>query len=191
MTAARTNEEAAFIAAEFLDPDRLRDRLIHMGFFLLAFELLRSFAIDQTKTFFSSRWEFIGDKMKVHTSPEYDREVLSLAKYELQAVLKWHVRMAAITEIDAADILALINYRNTIAHEPNRIINNVESSYQPDAVDRVRRYHRKIGNFWGRIEVDTNPDLAGQEIDFEGIVSGTTALLDFMAFSLSEPKSKK
>jgi hypothetical protein len=187
-----TPAEAEEAAAEYLDPERLRNRLTHIGFFLLAFELLRDYIIENTRTFFSDRWEFVDGDMKVHTTQDYQDKVLSLAKREFEAVLKWHVQMQALTDADVADILSLLDYRNTVAHEPQRILHDEGNTRQPDAVDRVRQHHRKIGNFWGGIEADTDPDfLDGKEIDYDGIVSGTTILLDFMALLLSEESSKE
>jgi hypothetical protein len=115
-------DESVKAAAEYLDPDRLLDRLTHIGFFLLAFELLRDFALENTRSFFANHWEFIDGKMKVRTTATYQEKVRSLAKHEFEAVIKWHVEMCAISSDDASDIMALLNYRNTVAHEPHRIL---------------------------------------------------------------------
>lgn len=182
--AGHPTDEAVEYLSSYLDPEKLREKLIHIGFFLFAFEVFRDFVLGQTRAFFTSHWEFRDGKVISNPGPDYAK-VKSLAKHEFEAVLLWHVQMDAITADDAKDILALVDYRNAVAHRPEEVLADT-NVHQPDAIDRIRRYRRKIGNFWGRIEVDVDPDVDHDAIDYEGIVDSGTLLLDFMAFTLAE-----
>jgi hypothetical protein len=39
---------------------------------------------------------------------------------------------------------------------------------------------RRLGVFWRSIEVDANPDLVGQDIDYDQIKSGPFLLMEYM-----------
>ena len=51
------------------------------------------------------------------------------------------------------------------------------------SVEKLRELHtimRSLDRFWGGINVDTNPDFEGVEVDRDNIVSGSGALLAYL-----------
>lgn len=183
-----TEDELRQFASNYLDPVRLRARVNHMGLFLLSFELLRDLVLDKPVSFFSNDVKIVDGELKAERTPEYEKEVLSLAAGRFEASLRWLQMMNALLGDDVADIMKLLDYRNVIAHEPHRVLNDQDTRYQADAVNRVRAYHRRIGNFWGNIEVDWNPEINRDEVDRDGVTMLATLLLDHIAGVLGEEK---
>lgn len=184
----QAQREAEAFAAELLNPDRLRERLVHIGFFLFAYELLKDLAISQLRSFYSNGFSVKNGKMVEHLSDEYQTKVLSLAKYEFEASLRWYAAGDVISDADVTDILSFIDYRNRLAHEPHKLVLPNSPIYQESAVRRLRAYHRRIGQFWGQVAIDTDPEFDGKDVSSDGVAMLSSVLLDLMAASLADSR---
>lgn len=171
----------------YMDPKVIHDKMIHIGFFMFAFEQLRSAIHERPQSFFADEWSIVEGEIRTNRTHRFKEQVLSLAKKEFEASLRWHVAHGAITENDLQDILSLLAYRNLLAHEPHKIMDIRLDYFQPDASDRVRHYHFKIGNFWAQVDIDSNPDFDGVEMDRERARSLQTDILDYYARVVAMP----
>jgi hypothetical protein len=55
-----------------------------------------------------------------------------------------------------------------------------------DLFNRMRHYLARIGRYWARIAVDTNPDFDGQDIPDEDILSGLDIVREYLAQVVTE-----
>lgn len=171
----------------YMDPKVIHDKMIHIGFFMFSFEQLRSAIHERPQSFFADEWSIVEGEFRTNRTQKFKEQVLALAKKEFEASLRWHVEHGAITEEDLQDILALLAYRNLLAHEPHKIMDIRLDHFQPDAADRVRRHHFKIGNFWAQVEIDINPDFDGADVDRDRARSLQTDILDYYASVVAMP----
>jgi hypothetical protein len=59
-------------------------------------------------------------------------------------------------------------------------------------VARIREMQdliQALGRFWGRIEVDTDPELAGQ-VDYDGIFSGVPLVMGILVAAAEQETTK-
>jgi hypothetical protein len=72
-------------------------------------------------------------------------------------------------------------HRNEIAHElPRMLVDSDHAGIDIALLQELRDIIAALGRFWGRIEVDTDPDLVGHEIADADIVSGVSLLMDHL-----------
>jgi len=172
----------------YLDPHIIHGKMLHIGFFMFAFEMLRQVIHERPQSFFSDEWSFVDGEMRTNRTQKFKEQVLSLAKREFEASLRWHVNEGALTDDDLQDILVLLEYRNLLAHEPHKIMDVRLDHFQANAADRVRKYHFKISNYWARVEMGLIADLPEDvEVDESRARSILTDILDYYAEVLATP----
>lgn len=175
-----------FIQA-YMDPMVIHNKMLHIGFFMFAFEQLRSTIHERPQSFFADEWSIVEGEIRTNRTERFKIEVLALAKKEFEASLRWHADQGALTEDDLKDILSLLEYRNLLAHQPHKIMDIRLNYFQPDASDRVRKYHFKIGNFWAQVDIATNPDFDRVDVDHDRARSVQTDILDYYANVVATP----
>lgn len=165
---------------DWLDPEYTKSRLIRAGLFLLAYEFLKASIIDGIKDFYCTGF----DKRRTGDpwiySSEYETRVLSKSKHIFEASLLWFQEMNVINDEDVAKLQDLREYRNMVAHQIPAFLFDEDRDIQDEMLDRAATYLRKIDNFWGQIDVATDPDFANKEVDYEGIVSIRTLALKYI-----------
>lgn len=153
----------------FLNPEILRTNLIVASLFITAFEMLKDSIIGHIRDFFTNGFNengwIIDDK--------YKTEVLSKNKSPLYASLAWLKDMNVIDDNDIEKFNKVKDCRNELSHE---IVNFVSKGPKNDPLplfsEMIDLLH-KIEKWWIlNVEIPTNPDLDGREIDEEGIVPG-------------------
>ncbi len=155
---------------EFLNPDVLRPRLIAASIYIAAFEALKDAIVENIRTFFWCGFDESGDKI----DPKYHSDVLSRNRSPVHASLDWLKEMGAINEADLQAFERVKNCRNTLSH---RLFDAIGSKGMPTDFEKCfgEMYDllRKIDVWWIReVEIPTNPDFDGADIDEQGIVSG-------------------
>ena len=157
--------------AEFLNPDVVRTKLVAMGLFMVAHEMHLKVIKDHPLDFFCHEWTADGGPQQ---SEEYRREILARdpkgKRDALRGSIAWLREREIIDDADLASIREFSNARNLIAHELLMIIGG---SKMPDFVGlfpRLIELTAKIERWWVvNVEIATDPDLAGKEIDEDGI----------------------
>lgn len=161
----------------FLDPDVVRPSLFLATMFITTFEILQDSIVDDLRSFYTSGFDEHGPSVDA----EYQSAVLSKNKSPLYASLRWLREHDAVTEEDLATFEQLKRTRNLLAHELFGVVTGqVESSHEVQ-FDALVALLRKIGVWWiVRVEIPTNPDFDGKEIDEEGIVPGAVLTLQML-----------
>jgi hypothetical protein len=161
----------------FLDPDVVRPSLFLATMFITTFEILKDAIVDDLRGFYTSGFDEHGSTV----DPEYQSKVLSKNKSPLYASLQWLRENDAIDDEDLATFEQLKKTRNLLAHQLFGVVTEQVKSTHEAQFDALVTLLRKIGVWWVvSVEIPTNPDFDGKEIDEEGIVPGAVLSLQML-----------
>jgi len=155
---------------EFLSPEVTRPRLIAASLYITCFEALKDFVVGRIRSFFSTGFDESGDRI----DPKYQADVRSRNRSEVYACLEWLKEMQAIGDGDVAVFDRVKACRNVLAHE---LFSALASEGLPSDFDQcfsdMGALLRKIEVWWiTNVEIPTNPDFDGTEVDEDEIVPG-------------------
>lgn len=163
---------------EFLNPEVMRPRLIAASIYIAGFEALKDAVIGRIRDFFWNGFDESGDKI----DPKYKSDVLARNKSTVYASLDWLKGMDAINEADVETFNRVKACRNTLAHN---LLSTLGSEGLPDGFDEcfteMVRFLRKIEVWWiTNVEIPTDPDFDGRDVDEEGIVPGSIMTIQLL-----------
>jgi hypothetical protein len=162
----------------FLDPDVIRPTLLSATMFITAFELLKDCIVDRVRDYYT-----LGFGDKTATTPEYEQGVLARDKKKrpLPASLDWLCEQHAIDDADLEIFTRLTDIRNQLAHEIFSVVTGQVPSEYDSQFPALIALLRKIEVWWiVNVEIPTNPDYDGQEIDETGITPGALMSLQIL-----------
>lgn len=161
----------------FLDPEVVRPSLFLATMFITTFEILKDSIVDDVRGFYTNGFDEHGPTV----GAEYHSKVLSNNKSPLYASLQWLRANDAIDDEDLIIFEKIKSTRNQLAHQLFAVVTGqVESAHETQFTDLVGLL-RKIGVWWvANVEIPTNPDFDGQEIDEAGIVPGAVLSLQML-----------
>jgi hypothetical protein len=155
---------------EFLNPDIMRPRLIAAAIYIAGFEALKDSIVGRIRDFFWHGFDETGDII----DPKYQSNVLSRNRSPVYASLDWLKEMNAIDDEDVSVFNRVKGSRNTLAH--NLLSTLGSEGLPPDFEERTSEMVallRKIEVWWiTNVEIPTNPDHDGRDVDEEQIVPG-------------------
>jgi hypothetical protein len=161
----------------FLDPEVVRPSLFMATMFITVFEILKNSIVDRIRDFYSIAWSEDGNTV----SPEYASNVLSRNKSAVYASLSWLLEQEAINEPDLAIFEQLKSTRNLLAHRLFDVVTGQAASTHQEQFTALVELLRKIEVWWVvNVELATNPDYDGQEVDEAGIVPGPILSLQML-----------
>ena len=161
----------------FLDPDVVRPSLFSATMFITTFEILKDSIVDDIRGFYTNGF----DEHGLTVSSDYQAEVLSKNKSPLYASLQWLRENDAIDDEDLLTFEKLKSTRNLLAHQLFVVVTGQVDSGHETQFDDLVKLLRKIGVWWVvNVEIPTNPDYDGKEIDEEGIVPGAVLTLQML-----------
>jgi hypothetical protein len=162
---------------DFLDPDKLRPRLIEAAVFLAGFEVLRESIVGRLRSFYMNGFDSSG----ITVDPKYETEVRSRNRSDVYASLDWLRENGVVGEADLQTFEELKRTRNRIAHELSDIAYKGNLSNGSKQLPVLIELVSKIENWWIiNVDIATNPDIDPAEVDEEGIQSGTVLSLKVM-----------
>jgi hypothetical protein len=155
---------------EFLNPEVTRPRLIAASIYIAGFEVLKDSIVGRIRSFFSIGFDESGDRI----DPKYQSDVLARNASPVYASLAWLKDMHAIDAGDVAAFDRVKACRNSLAH---KLFSTLASEGLPPDFDRcfndMLALLRKIEVWWiANVEIPTNPDFDGREIEEDEIVPG-------------------
>jgi hypothetical protein len=175
---------------DFLDPDLMRNQLISASIYIAGFEALKDAVVGRIRDFFRIGFDESGDNI----DPKYQTDVLSRNNSPIYASLDWLKEMHAINDADIAAFGRVKTCRNILAH---RLLATLGSDGMPPAFEKcfqemVALLH-KIEVWWIReVEIPTNPDFDGQEVDEDGIMPGPIMVLRLLCdIALGDEKTSR
>jgi hypothetical protein len=160
----------------FLNPDILRPNLIIAALYIAAFELLKSTIVERIRDFYTTGFDkSIQKDGGWLVDPKYQSQVLSRNRSPVYASLEWLKESQAVDDQDIAAFERVKECRNDVTHRITQVLSGGLPTDLPDRFGDILALVDKIGRWWVvNVEIPTNPDFDGQEIDEEGIVPGAT-----------------
>jgi hypothetical protein len=161
----------------FLDPDVVKPSLFLATMFITAFEILKNSVIYRLRDFYAEGFDENGAVI----SPEYKNRVLSRNKSVLYASFDWLQESGAIDSEDLERYEKLKRTRNLLAHQLFEVVTGQVESKHEDHFEELLELLRKIEVWWVvNLEIATNPDFDGQEVDEVSIVPGSILSLQML-----------
>lgn len=163
--------------ARFLDPEVVRTELFSALMFITTFEILKDSAVERLRDFYSIGFDHTGPTV----APDYQAKVLSRGKSPLYASLDWLREEGAVDHDDLTLFEEMKKIRNRLAHELFAVVTGQVESDHARRLDELLALLRKIEVWWVvNVEIPTNPDYDGQEVDEAGIVPGAILGLEIL-----------
>jgi len=167
-------------------PESVALSLMRAAAMLTGWEFIHSNIVKAVKDFF-----IVGfDEEEYLYDDGYERDVLSKVgkgSTIFDASTSWLVEMEAITQDDVSLLREIRAHRNGIAHEMAKYLVDPEEDVSVDLLLRARGIIQRLGQFWGQIDVDTNPQFDDQDVAPEDIRSGQSLLFDYVLSLVAVP----
>jgi hypothetical protein len=163
---------------EFLNPGVMRPRLIAASIYIAGFEVLKESIVDRIRDFFRNGFDESGDKI----DPKYTADVLARNRSPVHASLAWLKDQNAINDHDVETFDRVKGCRNNLAHKLLSVLESegLPGEYAQCFFDMVALL-RKIEEWWiTNVEIPTNPDFDGAEVDEGGFVPGPVMTMQLL-----------
>ena len=167
-------------------PESVALSLMRAATMLTGWEFIHSNIVRAVKDFFMVGF----DKEEYHYDDGYERDVLSKVgngSTIFDASTAWLVEMEALTQDDVSLLREIRAHRNDIAHEMAKYLVDPGQDVSVDLLLRARGIIQRLGQFWGQIDVDTNPRFDDQDVAPEDIHSGQLLLFDYVLSLVTVP----
>jgi hypothetical protein len=106
---------------------------------------------------------------------------LALGKNRFEGSLAWLVKMEALTQAQADSLTDIREHRHEIAHELARLLVDPDAEVSADKLGDLYGISRSLDRLWGEYEVNIDSDFDCVDVDYDGVRSGTGALLEYLA----------
>jgi hypothetical protein len=145
--------------------------------YVTAFEMLKDSIVGRIRDFFCFGFD---EKGQIIDS-KYESDVLRRNRSPVYASLHWLQEMGAINDEDVGTFESVKACRNHLAHELLSVLMNGLPNEFEERFRQMVGLLKKIELWWiSNVEIPTNPDFDGQEIDQHGIVPGRLMTLQLL-----------
>ena len=167
---------------DFLNPDVVRTKFVAIGLYMVGHEMLLDALRDRPRDFFATDWTPDGVSLP---SSDYETEVLALdpkgKANALRGAVAWLLDLEAIDDADVSSLREFTDARNTIAHELHKVVGGHATLELAGLFPRLVALLTKVERWWViNVELATNPDFDGVEIDEEGVVPGSVVVMQML-----------
>ena len=164
-----------------LDENILKANMNFAAVFVMNYECLKEFLIEQIRDFYSPHIRIEGDKIVSEESRAYKEKVRTLDKNLENASLKWFIDAGAITQEDYDTYQKIRRKRNDITH---KLLKNLNDGFYEEDVqlfaDMLRIYNQ-LDKWWiNEIEIPTSADSIPEDYDREGVCGGQAMILSII-----------
>ena len=164
-----------------LDENILKFNINFAAIFVMNYECLKEFVIEQIRDFYSERIYMDDDRIVCEESDAYEEKVRKLDKNLENASLKWFMDAGAITRDDYDTYQKIRRRRNDITHEllKNLNVGFVEEDAQLFA--DMQRIYNKLDKWWiNEIEIPTSAGDIPEDYDRDGVCGGQAIMLSII-----------
>jgi hypothetical protein len=155
----------------------MQERLISASLYVTAFELLKESIVGRLRSFYMVGFDTNGDII----DEKYQNSVLSRNKSPIYASLDWLVENGVIDEGDLQSFERIKVTRNSLAHELPSLVMGGTDIKHVERFQELMALLRRIEVWWVvNLEIPTNSDFDGKEIDEEGIIPGPLLMIQMM-----------
>lgn len=162
----------------WFDEKILKTNIEFAALFVLNYECLKEYVVEQVRDFYSNSIRFIDGKIAGEESDDYKKKVRALERQIDDASMRWFVNAEAITGDDYELYQKCRKRRNEIVHE---LLLNLNQGFSQDDIklfsDMIDLYQR-IDRWWiNEIEIPTSADNIPLDYDPNQVIGGQAILL--------------
>lgn len=164
---------------QFLSPEIMLEKLISASLYITAFELLKESIVGRIRSFYMVEF----DENDELSDQEYKAKVLTkdTKRRPLDASINWLIENGAIDEEDRQIFEKITKTRNSLAHRLPSMVLEDQDFQHPERFFELLTLLRKIEIWWVvNIDIPTNPDFDGREIEEKDIVPGSVLIIQMM-----------
>lgn len=160
------------------DEKILKTNIEFAALFVLNYECLKEYVVEQVRDFYSNSIRFIDGKIVGEESDDYKKKVRKLERQIDDASMRWFVNAEAIAGDDYELYQKCRKRRNEIVHE---LLLNLNQGFSQDDIklfsDMIDLYQR-IDRWWiNEIEIPTSADNIPLDYDRNQVIGGQAILL--------------
>lgn len=160
------------------DEHILKRNIEFAALFVLNYESLKEYVVDQVRGFYVESIVFNGDELRYKESDEYKKQVRNLDTQIDTASMKWFMNAGAITEQELDLYYVCRKRRNDITHE---LLKNLYSGFHENDVALFRsmvHLYQKLDNWWiNEIEIPTSADNIPADYNRDQVFGGQAFVL--------------
>lgn len=164
-----------------LDENILKTNINFAAVFVMNYECLKEFVIEQVRDFYSEHFYMDGDRIVCEESNAYKEKVRALDKNLENASLKWFMDAEAITQEDYDRYQIIRKKSNDITH---KLLKNLNEGFGEEDVQLfgdMMRIYNKLDKWWiNEIEIPTSADDIPEDYDRNGVCGGQALILSII-----------
>ena len=131
-----------------LDENILKYNVSFAAIFVLNYECLKDYIINQVRDFYSDNGKWDGDNYISEETAKYKKEVRALDKNIENASLKWFLQLDVITVDDFEKYQVIRKRRNDITHELLKNLNDGFTENDAKLFGDMLEIYNKIDKWW-------------------------------------------
>jgi len=160
-----------------LDENILKYNVSFAAIFVLNYECLKDYVINQVRDFYSDNVKWDGDNSISEETAKYKKEVRSLDKNIENASLMWFLQLNVITEDDFEKYQVIRKRRNDITHELLKNLNDGFTENDAKLFGDMLEIYNKIDKWWiNEIKIPIAGNDIPEDYDRDG-VCGVQAMI--------------
>lgn len=160
------------------DEPTLKRNIEFAALFVLNYESLKEYVINQVKGFYVESIIFNGDEIKYKEPDEYKKQVRNLDTKIDTASMKWFMNVGAITKQELDLYHVCRKRRNDITHE---LLKNLCSGFHENDVElfsSMVHLYQKLDNWWiNEIEIPASADENPADYNRDQVFGGQAFVL--------------
>lgn len=164
-----------------LNENILKTNINFAAVFVMNYECLKEFVIEQVRNFYSEHFYMDGDRFVCEESNAYKEKVRALDKNLENASLKWFMDAEAITQEDYDRYQIIRKKRNDITH---KLLKNLNEGFCEEDVQLfgdMMQIYNKLDKWWiNEIEIPTSADDIPEGYDRNGVCGGQALILSII-----------
>lgn len=164
-----------------LDENILKFNVNFAAIFVLNYECLKDYVINQVRDFYSDDEKWNGDNYIFKETVEYKKEVRALDKNIEDASLKWFIQSEAITADDFEKYQIIRKRRNDITHELLKNLNDGFTEKDAKLFGDMLEIYNKIDKWWiNEVEIPIAGDEIPDNYDRNSVCGGQAMILSII-----------
>lgn len=160
------------------DEETLKSNIQFAALFVLNYECLKDFAVNQLRDFYCDEFNFENGETICVESDTYKKHVRKLDKHIDNASMKWFLEFEAILKIDYVLYQKIRRRRNDITHELLKNISNGFTGEDITLFHSMIELYQKLDRWWiNEIEIPISGDGISNNYDRDEVIGGQSVAL--------------
>lgn len=172
-----------------LDENILKYNVSFAAIFVLNYECLKDYVINQVREFYYDNGKWDGDNYIPEETAKYKKEVRALDKNIENASLKWFLQLDVITVDDFEKYQVIRKRRNDITHELLKNLNDGFTENDAKLFGDMLEIYNKIDKWWiNEIEIPIVGNDRPEDYDRDKICGAQAMILSIINSIVLENK---